>query len=130
MMYGLLLWPWAEPLLAEAEGDKPKALYDAFRVSGAKATVPKTLLLETVHTLVIADHMLRALVDGKMRWALKERPHYPEASRITSVLVDGNFGGCDDPFAEIYRRRFGQRPRAKPHRYRRRKKKVIIPPSG
>jgi poly(A) polymerase len=130
VMYGLLLWPWAEPLLAEVEGDKPKVLYDAFRASGAKATVPKTLLLETVHTLVIADHMLRALVDGKMRWALKERPHYLEASRITSVLVDGGFGGCDDPFSEIYRRRFGERPRSKPHRYRRRKKKVIIPPSA
>ncbi len=123
VMYGLLLWPWVEPLLADIPGDKPKVLYDAFRASRAAATVPKTLLLEAVHTLVIVDHMLSALVDGKMRWALKERPHYAEASRITSVLVDGTFGSCDDPFSEIYRRRFGQRPRSKPHRYRRRKKK-------
>lgn len=128
VMYGLLLWPWAEPRLAEAEGDKPKVLYDAFRASRASATVPKALLLEAVHTLVIADHMLRALVDGQMRWALRERPHYLEASRITSVLVDGTFGGCEDPFSEIYRRRFGQRPRSKPHRYRRRKKKAPQPP--
>ncbi|MBN2266141.1 MAG: hypothetical protein JW775_10050, partial [Candidatus Aminicenantes bacterium] len=49
--YGLLLWPWAEPLLAAAQGDKPKTLYDAFRGCGATATVPKTLLLEAVHTL-------------------------------------------------------------------------------
>ena len=128
VMYGLLLWPWAETLLAAIHGDKPRVLYDAFRTSRASATVPKTILLEAVHTLVIVDHMVQALLDGEMRWALKERPHYPEASRITSVLVDGTFGSCDDPFSEIYRRRFGQRPRSRPHRYRRRKKPGPLPP--
>jgi hypothetical protein len=59
VMYGLLLWPWAEPLLAGTPGDKPKVLYDAFRGSGASATVPKTVLLEAVNTLVIVDHMVR-----------------------------------------------------------------------
>jgi hypothetical protein len=128
VMYGLLLWPWAETLLADIHGDKPKVLYDAFRASRASATVPKTVLLESVHTLVIVDHMIQALLDGQMRWALKERPHYPEASRITSVLVDGTFGSCDDPFSDIYRRRFGQRPRSRPHRYRSRKKPGPLPP--
>jgi poly(A) polymerase len=128
VMYGLLLWPWAEPLLAGVHGDKPKVVYDAFRASRASATVPKTILLEAVHTLVIVDHMVQALLDGKMRWALKERPHYPEASRITSVLVDGTFGSCEDPFSEIYQRRFGTRPRSKPHRYRRHKKQVLPQP--
>jgi poly(A) polymerase len=128
VMYGLLLWPWAEPLLAGTHGDKPKVLYDAFRGSGASATVPKTVLLEAVHSLVIVDHMVQALLDGKMRWALKERPYYPEASRITSVLVDGTFGSCDDPFSTIYQRRFGARPRSKPHRYRRHKKRGPVPP--
>jgi len=126
--YGLLLWPWAEPLLAAMQGDKPKVLYDSFRGAGATATVPRTLLVETVHTLVIVDHMLRALDDGKMRWALKERPHYPEASRIASLLVRGSFGECDDPFALIYRERFGARPRSRPHRHRRRNKRPIPPP--
>jgi hypothetical protein len=126
--YGLLLWPWAEPLLAATHGDKPKVLYDSFRGAGATATVPKSLLLETVHTLVIVDHMLRALDDGKMRWALKEKPHYPEASRIASLLVRGNFGECDDPFSLIYRERFGTRPRSRPHRHRRHSKKTVPPP--
>ena len=125
VMYGLLLWPWAEPLLADVHGDKPKVLYDAFRAAGPAVLVPKTLLLETVHTLVIVDHMVQALIDGKMRWALRERPHYPEASRITSLLVEGTFGDCDDPFSVIYQRRFGTRPR--PRRRKRRIKKQ--PPS-
>jgi tRNA nucleotidyltransferase/poly(A) polymerase len=125
---GLLLWPWAEPKLAAIPGDKPKVLYDAFRGAGAAATVPKALLLEAMNTLVIAEHMLRALTDGKMRWALKERPRYPEASRVTSLLVEGTFGDCDDPFSVIYRDRFGVRPRSEPHRHRRRKKKVPLPP--
>lgn len=129
VMYGLLLWPWAEPLLAATHGDKPKVLYDAFRDAGAAATIPKNLLLETVHTLVIVDHMVQALVDGQMRWALKERPHYPEASRITSLLVDGSFGSCDDPFSVIYERRFGARPRAHPRR-RRRSPRKPAPPSA
>jgi hypothetical protein len=124
VMYGLLLWPWAEPLLADIHGDKPKVLYDAFRAAGSAALVPKALLLETVHTLVIVDHMVQALIDGKMRWALKERPHYPEASRITSLLVEGTFGDCDDPFSVIYQRRFGTRPRSRP---RRRKKPFTKP---
>jgi hypothetical protein len=129
VMYGLLLWPWAEPLLADIHGDKPKVLYDAFRASGSAALVPKTLLLETVHTLVIVDHMVQALVDGKMRWALKERPHYPEASRITSLLVEGSFGDCEDPFVVIYQRRFGARPRAHPRRRKTRLRKPS-PPSA
>jgi len=124
VMYGLLLWPWAEPLLAGAQGDKPRVLYDAFRSSGSAAQVPKALLLEAVHTLAIVDNMAQALIDGKMRWALKERPHYAEAARIASLLVDGTFGDCDDPFSVIYQRRFGARPRSRPHRYRRRKKNV------
>ncbi|MGZ5424828.1 MAG: hypothetical protein ACXW2V_09550 [Candidatus Aminicenantales bacterium] len=126
--YGLLLWPWAEPLLAAMHGDKPKVLYDAFRGVQATATVPKTLLLETVHTLVIVDHMLHALTDGKMHWALKEKPHYPEASRIASLLVDGTFGTCDDPFSLIYRNRFGTHPRSRPHRHRRKKPVPSLPP--
>ncbi len=128
VMYGLLLWPWAELLLAAIPGDKPKVLYDAFRASGSAALVPKSLLLETVHTLVIVDHMLQALVDGKMRWSLRERPHYPEASRIASLLVEGTFGDCEDPFAIIYERRFGHRPRSRPRRKRRFRKP--IPPSA
>lgn len=123
VMYGLLLWPWAEPLLADIHGDKPIVLYNAFRASGSAALIPKTLLLETVHTLVIVDHMIQALVDGKMRWALRERPRYPEASRITSLLVEGSFGSCEDPFAMIYERRFGARPRARPRRRKRRPRK-------
>ncbi len=59
---------------------------------------------------------------------LGPRPYYPEASRITSVLADGSFGSCDDPFSVIYQRRFGMRPRSKPHRYRRRKKPGPLPP--
>jgi len=126
--YGLLLWPWAQPLLAAMHGDKPKVLYEAFRGARATATVPKTILLETVHTLVIVDHMLGALEDGKMRWALKERPHYPEASRIASLLAEGTFGDCDDPFSLIYRNRFGTRPRSRPHRHRRKKPEPSLPP--
>jgi hypothetical protein len=126
--YGLLLWPWAEPLLARLHGDKPRELYEAFRGARATATVPKSILLEAVHTLVIVEHMLQALADGKMRWALRERPRYPEASRIASLLAEGTFGDCDDPFAIIYRNRFGTRPRSRPHRHRRKKPAPQPPP--
>lgn len=128
MAYGLLLWPWAEPLLAEMTGDKPSLLAEAFRSAKPAVLVPRALLVETVHILVMVDHMIRALIDGRMRWSLRSRPRYPEASRLVSLLVEGSFGEGDDPFSAIYQRRFGARP-GRPRRRRRRFKKPR-PPSA
>ena len=106
MMYALLIWPWAKTVLADAEGDKAKALYEAFRETKPAATIPKGIALDAVQTLVIVEHMIEALSTGRMRWALRKRAHYPGASKICSFLVKGTFGEGDDPFARLFNARF------------------------
>ena len=106
MVYALLLWPWAEGVLAATQGDKARALYDAFREAKAAATIPKGILLDAVQTLVIVDQMLEALTTGRMRWGVRKRAHYPGASKLASFLVQGSFGRGEDPFAGIFQDRF------------------------
>jgi len=106
MMYALLIWPWAKTVLADAEGDRAKALYEAFRETKPAATIPKGIALDAVQTLVIVEHMIEALSTGRMRWALRKRAHYPGASKICSFLVKGTFGEGDDPFARLFNARF------------------------
>ena len=71
--------------------------------------------LETVHTLVIVDHMLHALTDGKMHWALKESPTTPRPpasprSSLTARSAPAMIRSL------IYRnRRFGPTPGPGPH---------------
>ncbi|MFO7734427.1 MAG: hypothetical protein R6X21_12385 [Candidatus Aminicenantes bacterium] len=138
--YALLLWPWAAPLLPALEGDKVKPLYDLFRATTPAALVPKILLYDAVQTLAIVEQMIQALETGKMRWSLKKRPHYPGASQLASLLLEGSFGEGEDPFAALYDRKFGSshgpgpRPSAssddRPRRRRRRKPKKPAPPSA
>lgn len=109
--YALLLWPWAAPLLPALEGDKVTPLYDLFRATKPAALVPKILLYDAIQTLVIVEQMIQALETGKMRWSLKKRPHYPGASQLASLLIDGTFGGGADPFAALYGHKFGAAPR-------------------
>jgi poly(A) polymerase len=121
IMYSLLLWPWAKTVLADSEGDKPKVLYEAFRETRPPTQIPKGVLLDAVQTLAIVDHMLQALTTGQMRWVLKKRAHYPGASKICSLLVQGSFGEGDDPFERLYDCRFGSGRRPAGGRRRRRR---------
>jgi len=132
LMYSLLIWPWARTVLADAEGDKPKVLYQAFRDCKPATLIPKGILLEAVQTLVIVEHMLEALSTGRMRWALKKRAHYPFASRICALLAQGTFGEGEDPFERIFDARFGTgRPPEKRRRRRRpRRQNIPRPPAG
>ena len=140
--YALLLWPWAAPLLPALEGDKVTPLYDLFRATKPAALVPKILLYDAIQTLVIVEQMIQALETGKMRWSLKKRPHYPGASQLASLLLEGSFGDGEDPFAALYDRKFGSShgpephpsasgdDRPRPRRRRRRKPKKPAPPSA
>jgi poly(A) polymerase len=124
--YALLIWPWARIILADAEGDKPKVLYEAIREAKPGTQIPKGILLDAVQTLVIVEHMLEALSTGRMRWALKKRTHYLGASKICSLFVQGTFGEGDDPFSRIFDARFAPdreagRPPGQPYRRRRRR---------
>jgi poly(A) polymerase len=118
--YSLLIWPWAKTILADAQGDKPKVLFEAFRQAKPTTQISKGIILDAVQTLVIVEHMLEALSTGRMRWSLKQRAHYPAASKICSLLVQGTFGEVDDPFEGIFNSRFG--PGLPPSQRRRRRR--------
>ena len=124
-IYGLLLWAWAAKEMDEASGDWAKHLHDAFAASGTRMTLPRALVSDVVQTLVIVCKMIGALDSGRMRWVLRRRAHYPEASRLCSLLVEREWVEDQDPFEALFRRRYGGRPpevRAKKRRRRRRKK--------
>jgi poly(A) polymerase len=130
VVYALLIWPWAKTVLADAEGDKPKILYHAFREAKPAVLVPKGILLDAVQTLCIVEVMLEALATGRMRWSLKKRSHYAGASKICSLLVQGAFAPDEDPFERIFDGRFGTgRPEGKRRRRRPRRKKRPLPPA-
>ncbi len=122
-MYGLLFWTWAEKKLTEATGDRSKYVHEALRASRLAAALPKALSTDIIQTLTILDHMRKALVTGRMRWSLCKRAHYPDASRLCSLLSRGEIPGQRDPFNALFRQRFGAVPELERKRKRRRRRR-------
>lgn len=131
--YSLFFWPWLEPRLAAAEGDRFELLHEAVETASMTVLVPGAVRSNVVQTLVIVDHMLRALETGRMRWSLRKRAHYREASRVLSLILRATPGREPDPFERLFaqkfpapagapagpkrrKRRRGRRPPAEPRR--------------
>ena len=122
LSYSLFFWPWASGVLAKAEGDKAKLLYDAFRTAGPAIQFPRSLLLDVFQTQVIMDAMLTALATGRMKWALKRRRHYGPASRAVWLIVRGTPVDEDDAFERLFDERHPSGPRPKKRRRRPRRR--------
>ena len=104
--YSLFFWPWLEPRLAAAEGDRLKLLHEVVEAASMAVLVPSAVRSNVVQTLVIVDHMLRALETGRMRWSLRKRVHYPEASRVLSLILRATPGREPDPFERLFAQKF------------------------
>ena len=120
--YSLLFWPWLEPHLATAEADRFKALHNAVEAAGMTVLVPSLVRSNVVQTLVIVDHMLQALQTGRMRWSLRKRVHYREASRVLSLILRATPGREPDPFERLFAQKFPG-PAAGPGGGRRRRRR-------
>lgn len=105
-IYTLLFMPWVERLLIGAEGDIPKLLKDAILGARFQANVPRTLRANVIQLLIIAEHMLGALRTGRMRWALKRRPYFAQASRVCVMVERGRPLEPGESFEDLYRRAF------------------------
>ncbi len=105
-MYALFFWPWLELRLAAAEGDRLKALHEAVESASMAVLVPQAMRSNVVQTLFIVDHMLRALDSGRMRWSLRKRTHYREASRVLSLILRATPGQESDPFGRLFAQKF------------------------
>ncbi|MBN1635704.1 MAG: polynucleotide adenylyltransferase PcnB [Deltaproteobacteria bacterium] len=110
--YSLLFWPWVKQILSDCNqrgADKIKILNDAFINTHMTVVVPKALRSNIIQTLIIVDYMLKAMETGRMRWSLKKRARYPDASRVYSLIVNGHILEGRDPFEKSFRRKYRTR---------------------
>lgn len=131
----LMFWPWAEKVLRDEakEGrDILNILHSELLETEMAVTIPKTLKAGITQIIYIVDRMFLALRTGRMRWSLKKRSRYLDASLVFSLLYKGEMIDAKDPFSRIfndlcpaasdvrkkrrpYRRRNGQRARHHNH---------------
>ncbi|MDT8273187.1 MAG: polynucleotide adenylyltransferase PcnB [Desulfomonilia bacterium] len=135
-MFSLLFFPWAHNLFQAREqqnGDRIQLLTDAILATGMTITLPKALRSQVIQILFILEHMLAAARTGRMRWALKKRGRYHDASRLFALVVMGQWSEKQDPFESYFRETFktdaGKKRRRKTSRYSRSRKKGSTSPT-
>jgi len=117
----ILFWPWLEPQLAAAPVDSHAILKKAFQDAGMKVLLPKSLRAQVIEILVLAHKMVRALRTGRMRWSLRGRTHYAQASRLCFVIEKGRAPEGEESFDSLFGQAFPHiRPAGPPRRRRRR----------
>ncbi len=120
-MYALIFWPWLEDVLDECRDDMHADLTAALAEAGMQALVPKSLKADITQILIILWHMKHALKAGRMRWSLKKRGHFPQASRICVMMEKGRAPKSDESFDSLFRQAFPGAPHeARPGRRRHR----------
>jgi poly(A) polymerase len=118
--YALFFWPWMEPLFTDEGADMSPVLGDAFAGAKMQATLPRALRTDVVQILIILQHMLRALNSGRMRWSLRRRAHFPQASRLCFLIDRGRAPQEGESFESLYRQAFPSAPLSSRRRRRRR----------
>jgi poly(A) polymerase len=130
-MCAVLFWPWLEPRLAAAQGDLHTILNKEFHDAGMRVLLPKGLRAQFFEILVLAVRMIRALRTGRVRWALRGRAQYAQASRLVFLLERDRAPAGEESFESLLQQAFPQlRPSGppRPRRRRRRKKQLEAGP--
>lgn len=120
----LLFWPWAEPLLAGPRPDPFPVLKKAFQNAGMAVALPKALLAQVIDTLTITGRMVQALRDGNMRWSMRGRPQYGQASRLCFRIEQNRAPEEGDSFESLFQQAFPSRPIRGTRPRRRRRKRM------
>ncbi len=128
-LYALLFWPWVESRYAHAEGDLQVLLKNAYAGAGTQAVIPKALMAGVIQIQVILAALQRALRSGNMRWSLRGRPHFPQASRLFFLITKLRMAEPHETFASLYAETFPDQPAGKKKRRRRRKPRHRSPSS-
>jgi poly(A) polymerase len=118
--YALFFWPWMEPLFTDKGDDISPVLGDAFAGAKMQATLPRALRTDVIQILIILEHMLRALSSGRMRWSLRRRAHFLQASRLCFLIDRGRAPQEGESFESLYRQAFPSAPLSGRRRRRRR----------
>lgn len=117
--YALFFWPWMEPLFADKGADMSPVLGEAFAGAKMQATLPRALRNDVIQILIILEPMLRALSSGRMRWSLRRRAHFPQASRLCFLIDRGRPPQEGESFESLYRQAFPSAPLSSRRRRRR-----------
>lgn len=122
-MMVLLLWPWAEPQLDGGGFDPFPLLKKAFLGAGMVVSLPKGMRAQVIDLLAMVARMTRALGGGAMRWSLRQRPGYAQASRLCFIIARRRAPLEEESFESLYREAFPGLPLegGRPRRRRRRR---------
>ena len=124
--YTLLFWPWVCHLISENNSrdvDMIKLFHDAFMQTDMPIIIPKKLRAGVIQTAFIVKKMCRAMENGRMRWSLKKRARYPDASLVFSIITTSSVLAVKDPFEHLFREKYKYAPRRyRKKRYRKRQK--------
>ena len=130
--YSLLFWPWAEGLISVNDAndiDKMELLHDAFLESDMPIVIPKGLKAGIIQTICIVERMCRAMETGRMRWSLKKRSRYLDASLVFSVIHTTRIQPGKDPFEDIFKEKYKYTPKRRRKRRYSKKTKEDTPGS-
>ncbi len=128
-MMTLLLWPWAEPQLGSGGFDPFPLLKKAFLGAGMIVSLPKGMRAQVIDLLAMVARMKRVLAGGAMRWSLRQRPGYAQASRLCVVIARARAPLEGESFESLFREAFPGRPLegGGPRRRRRRRRPGAAP---
>ncbi|MDD8015643.1 MAG: CCA tRNA nucleotidyltransferase [Acidobacteriota bacterium] len=121
-MYALLFWPCVKAKICGVRGDVIPILNDMFAASGIVVTIPRSMRAHIANILAALSAMDRALKTGHMRWSLKRRAHYSQASFVFFLLEKGFPPPREEgePFEILFRQAY---PSGGPGRRRRPRRK-------
>jgi poly(A) polymerase len=104
----ILFWPWLEPLFAAAQGDMHTLLKKTLVNAKMEVVLPKSLLAQVIEILVMIGKMIRALRTGRMRWSMRGRPQYAQASKLCFLLEKKRAPEAEESFESLFRQAFPQ----------------------
>ena len=124
----LFFWPWVESLLAGTPTDPATILRKEFMDAEMAVALPKSLRAQAIDVMVLLNRMVRGLRSGNMRWSLRGRPQYPQASRLYFLIEQHRAPAEGESFESLFHQAFPERPlreSGRPRRRRRRKKPAL-----
>jgi poly(A) polymerase len=123
----LLFWPWVESLLAGAPPDPGTILRKEFVDADLAVALPKSLRAQAIDVMVLVNRMIRGLRTGNMRWSLRGRPQYAQASRLFFLIDQHRPAEEGESFESLFQKAFPARPlRERGRRRPRRRKRPAV----
>ncbi|MCJ7582133.1 MAG: CCA tRNA nucleotidyltransferase [Candidatus Aminicenantes bacterium] len=103
-LYSLLIWPWAERLLADKKENIQKILDEATALTFSKINFPKKLRSDCVHIMYLLSKLFQAFRTGYIPESWRRRPHFTEACRLCFLIEKGRTPRPEESFNSFFRK--------------------------